>query len=214
MASERPDGFGGLIPAFDRLEAAAFAPVSGSEERQRCPDLLEADIDDRTLAYVLAAREPFDLLREATSQFAGVMVLAAAGARNDAEGSMLEQVRRRNSDARALLGSHSAPAPPGAAHHLHHLSRACEALDAALAAAGRGVLRGNEAAIDLVIGSLHAAYRHLQWATGALPGFEIVALSQGCCTAHGGPIPAGNRNGGKTSDGRRTPNGPIFDLGS
>jgi hypothetical protein len=33
---------------------------------------------------------------------------------------------------------------------------------------------------------LRAAYRELQWAALALPGFEIVALSQGCCAAHGG----------------------------
>jgi hypothetical protein len=35
-----------------------------------------------------------------------------------------------------------------------------------------------------VLGPLRAAHRHLLWATAALPGFEVVALSQACCAQH------------------------------
>jgi len=49
-----------------------------------------------------------------------------------------------------------------------------------------GINRADPATGETIMTPLRAAYRHLQWATGALPGFEVVALSQGCCGAHAG----------------------------
>jgi len=38
-----------------------------------------------------------------------------------------------------------------------------------------------------VLAPLRAGFQELQWAAAALPGFEIVAFSQGCCALHAAP---------------------------
>jgi hypothetical protein len=183
----------GLLPAFDRLErppADAIPPASSSLPLGR----LAEEIDDATAAYVLATQAPFDLLRQAISQFAGVMVLAAAGARNDAAPDILDRVRDEQAEANDGIRICAADAPQRAAHHHRHLTQACAALGVALRAARDGDVRRGGDSLDDILTPLNAAYRHLQWATGALPGFEVVALSQGCCAAHVGlRAPARNR---------------------
>jgi len=183
----------GLIPAFDRLERppANAIPAAGPSSPR---DGLADEIDDATAAYVLATRAPFDLLRQAISQFAGLMVLAAAGARNDAALHILDRVRDEQAEAKEGIRASAGDAPARAAHHHHHLTQACGALGAALHAARDGGYRRGADSLDSILTPLNAAYRHLQWTTGALPGFEIVALSQGCCAAHIGlPAPASSR---------------------
>jgi hypothetical protein len=184
---ERPSGRGGLVPAFDSLETPLFAP---EPEGAGTPslDLMSGELDDATTAYVLATRAPFDLLRAATSQLAGLMVLAVSGARNDAAPAVLDRVREEHAEAGEAIRSRSGSVPARAAHHHRHLSRACDALGAALAACADGIHGRDEASADAIMTPLNAAYRQLQWATGALPGFEVVALSQGCCAAHAGLV--------------------------
>ena len=183
----------GLVPAFDRLERppANAIPAAG---RSSPLDGLAEEIDDATAAYVLATQAPFDLLRQAISQFAGLMVLAAAGARNDAAPDILDRVRDEQAEATDRIRACAGEAPARAAHHHRHMTQACAALGAALHAARDGGYRRGADSLDCILTPLNAAYRHLQWATGALPGFEVVALSQGCCAAHIGlRAPALNR---------------------
>jgi len=176
---------GGLVPAFDRLGRPPLdAPLEAGPPSSF--DCFAEGIDDATAAYVLATQAPFDLLRQAISQLAGLLVLAAAGARNDAAPDIFRRVRDEQSEAHDRIRACSGAAPARAAHHHRHLTRACAALGAALSAARDGGYRCGAGSLDAVLTPLNAAYRHLQWATGALPGFEIVALSQGCCAAHPG----------------------------
>jgi len=184
---------GGLVPAFDRLERppADAIPNAGPSSPLGC---LAEEIDDATAAYVLATRAPFDLLRQAISQFAGLMVLVAAGARNDGAPDILDRVRDEQAEANDGIRACAADAPARAAHHHRHLTQACAALGAALHAASDSDDRRGADSLDSILRPLNGAYRHLQWATGALPGFEVVALSQGCCAAHIGlRAPAPNR---------------------
>jgi hypothetical protein len=79
---------------------------------------------------------------------------------------------------------HSIKVPPCARHHHHHLMQAMRAITSAVTNARRILRPRDDPAIDAVLVPLRAAHQHLLWATSALPGFEVVALSQACCANH------------------------------
>ncbi len=168
---------------FDDLSPTPLPSLMQAGHQDTFDDLANIELDDATAAYVLAMRNPFELLRRAAAQLAGLMVLAASGARNVAAHPMLDLAVEAQAEADDLVRSESAAAPARAEHHRLHLLRANRALAAALAAARQDAARNDPAAVDKIMAPLHAAYRELQWAAFALPGFEIVALSQGCCCA-------------------------------
>jgi hypothetical protein len=152
------------------------------------PTLCQAgNIDDATAAYVATMRAPFELLRQAEAQVAGLMVLAAASRQAIAGHPMLdlaaEAVREAEDNIRSVQ------APERAHHHHRHVVQALGDLQRAIAAARRCLVRGDAAAIEAVVAPLRAAHQNLLWATGALPGFEIVALSQACCARHAATRP-------------------------
>lgn len=155
------------------------------------PDILGASLDERTLAYVLAARVPFDLLRQCAGQLAGLLVLSASGARAGPDHSLLERARSVHQEADDALRRTAPPEP--ARHHHRHLLSASEQLRAALLAAARHRREGDDATIDAVLVPLRQGYRELQWSSAALPGFEIVAFEQGCCVSHPPIAPTGGR---------------------
>jgi len=146
-----------------------------------------AGIDDATAAYMAALRDPFELLRQAEAQLAGLMVLATASGQAIAGHPMLDLAAEAIREAED--GIRAAKVPTPARHHHMHLLQAMRDLRTATTAARRCLVRDDETAIDAVLDPLRAAHQHLLWATGALPGFEIVALSQSCCAQH----VAGNR---------------------
>jgi hypothetical protein len=169
--------------------------VTSSERRPALPipasaslsdDLKCLHLDDATAAYILATRNPFDLLRSSAAQLAGLMVLTAAGARDVVAHPMLERALEAQAEADDAIGSFAGRIPARAKHHRHHVLRANGALASALQAARTGAFRGDAAVMDSILTPLQAAYRELQWAAFALPGFEIVALSQGCCAQTAG----------------------------
>jgi hypothetical protein len=143
---------------------------------------IAAAVDEATAAYVAGMQDPFALLRQAEAQLAGLMVLATASRQAIAGHPMLALAA--DAAREAADGVRAIRVPPRGRHHHVHAMAAIETLDLALAAARRCLVRGDEAAIDAVLGPLRAAHRHLLWATGALPGFEVVALSQACCAQH------------------------------
>ncbi len=165
------------------------------EAGPRPPSLPECDVparvgaadtvDDAVLAYVTAMREPFDLLRQAAGQIAGVMVLAVAGRRGAAGHPLLDLANT------ALLQANDAivrtRAPVRGEHHHRHLGNAARGIGAALEATRRNLRAADDAGTDAILGPLRAGYRELQWAAAALPGFEVVAFSQGCCARHPPP---------------------------
>ena len=149
---------------------------------------MQAPLDDRTAAYILAARPHFENLRDVAAQLAGLLVLAAAGARSAApDHPMLraaDALFRESQD-----GIRRTEATERARLHHRHLMQAAAAIDAALSAARDRLGRphGGED-IDFILTPLRAGYTHLQHAANALPGFEIVAFEQGCCgTRRGAP---------------------------
>jgi hypothetical protein len=153
--------------------------VDTSESPAPCP---MGEVDDATAAYVAGTREPFELLRQAEAQLAGLMVLATASRQAIAGHPMLDlaaEAMRQAED-----GIRAARVPARARHHHAHVLEAMRSIQAAIQAARRCLMRGDETAIDAILMPLRAAHQNLLWATGALPGFEVVALSQSCCAQH------------------------------
>jgi hypothetical protein len=164
----------------DRLiDPPDFRPAGLPAEPAPCP---AAEIDDATAAYVAALRDPFELLRQAEAQLAGLMVLATASGQAIAGHPMLDLAVEAVREAEDSIRAARVPAP--ARHHHIHVLQAMREIRAAVTAARRCLVRGDETAIDAVLDPLRAAHQHLLWSTGALPGFEIVALSQSCCAQH------------------------------
>jgi hypothetical protein len=139
-------------------------------------------LDEATLGYVGAAQAPFDLLRQAAGQIAGVLVLAVAG-RHGAAGHPMLELAHAAREAAGDTVLRLRP-PSRAAHHHRHLLQAAGLIAAALDAARLHRCGGDDARTDAVLQPLRAGFQHLQWAAGALPGFEVVAFAQGCCARH------------------------------
>jgi hypothetical protein len=147
-------------------------------------DGLSQTLDDATIAYVLATRAHFDGLRQAASQLAGLLVLAASGARSvTQEHAMLEAARQAYAEAADGLASVAAPAR--ARHHHHHMSQAAAVIEIALREAGASMhdYAAGRRDVDAALAPLKAGYRHLQWAASALPGFELIDFQNACCAA-------------------------------
>jgi hypothetical protein len=153
--------------------------VDTTEAPAPCP---MGAVDDATAAYVAAMRGPFEQLRQAEAQLAGLMVLATASRQAIAGHPMLDLATEAMREAED--GIRASKVPARARHHHAHVLEAMRAIQAAIQAARRCLLRGDETAIDRVLVPLRSAHQNLLWATGALPGFEIVALSQACCAQH------------------------------
>lgn len=172
-------------------------PAGASADAPPAADL-SAPVDERTAAYVAGMREPFERLRQAEAQLAGLLVLAAAGGQAIAGHPMLALAA--DAVAEAVDAIRSIAVPALARCHRAHVLEAMRDLRRALAAARCCLARRDDAAIDAVLAPLRGAHGHLLRATAALPGFEVVALSQACCAQHAMPRrpshePGNRRNG-------------------
>lgn len=146
-------------------------------------------LDEPTYRYVTAMQPPFEQLRQAAGQIAGVLVLAVVGKQGTAGHPMLDLAdTARQHAADALLGC--CP-PPHGEHHHRHLVLAARAIAAAIDAARLHRRGADDAGADSVLTPLRTGYQELQWAANALPGFETVAFSQGCCARHSAPTAPG-----------------------
>ncbi|HXP88409.1 MAG TPA: hypothetical protein VN841_27015 [Bryobacteraceae bacterium] len=138
-----------------------------------------ADVDEQTVAYILATRKHFEDLRQVAAQLAGLLVLAAAGGKSATpDHPMLEaaeQLYRSAAD-----GVRSARPTERAQPHHHHLLRAAETLGGAVSRAR------TEIQVDPILKPLQAAYAELQLASRELPGFEIISFEHGCCAGEHG----------------------------
>ncbi len=179
-----------LRPDRLQLYATAGEASCGCEDDARFAGDLADTLDERTIRYVLETRPCFEELRQAVGQTAGMMVLAAAGARSATQDHPLFATARE-ALARAADGIRSARPSARATHHHGHLLAAAEALDLALQRAKEDLhLHGAvRARIEPALEPLKAAYRHLAWAAEALPGFEIVSFDQACCAPRQPAIP-------------------------
>jgi hypothetical protein len=135
-----------------------------------------AKVDDETAAYILETRRQFEDLRQVAAQLAGFLVLNASGANTASpDHPMLASAAELYRDAADRVQG----ARPGRRALPHHrlLLKASADLGAALAAARKGLR------VDAVLIPLRRAYRHLQDAAGALPGFEMISFQHACCAA-------------------------------
>ena len=140
-----------------------------------------SEIDDQTAAYVLEHRKHFEDLRQVTAQLAGLLVLAAAGANGASpDHPLLATAEQLLHD--AVDGVRHARVTPRAWQHHHCLLAAIAAAKQALAAAHTHLGR-QRAPVDLdpILTPLRAGYAHLQRASDALPGFDMIAFDRGCC---------------------------------
>ena len=172
------------------LDASWHEPDCGCEEDTRLVGEIADALDDRTIRYVLETRPHFEELRQAVGQVAGMLVLAAAGAKSVTQDHPLF-ASAREALRRAADGIRSAQPGARATHHHRHLLHAAESLGLALKKAQETMhLHGIEREhVEPVLDPLQAAYRHLTWAASALPGFEILSFDQACCAPQQAAMP-------------------------
>jgi hypothetical protein len=148
-------------------------------------------LDDATTAYILDTRRAFDDLRQVASQLAGLLVLAASGGRSAVpDHAMLHAAREAFTRAADEIRG-ARPSTRSRQHH-GHLLKAVAAIDRAFCAAstylltrrscGEGGGGDRAAGVDVVLAPLKAGYEQLQAAADRLPGFELIAFTQGCCS--------------------------------
>jgi hypothetical protein len=113
-------------------------------------------------------------LKQVASQIAGVLVLAASGANTASPDHPMLKSAAEMLDAAEDGLRVARPNERARAHHKSMLSAAAD-LTIALAAARERLI------VDSVLAPLNRAYAHLQSASRALPGFEMVAFDRGCC---------------------------------
>jgi hypothetical protein len=172
----------------ERLLREADSEAACGCQEQADPAAPDGTLDDRTVRYVLETRPHFEALRQAVGQVAGMLVLAAAGAKTVTQDHPLFANARETLE-RAGDGIRAARASRRAAHHHRHLVAATDALGLALRQAQEDMhLHGLERErIDPVLRQLQTAYRHLAWAAKALPGFELLSFDQACCAPRRSP---------------------------
>ena len=127
-----------------------------------------AEIDDRTVAYVLVAQTCFEDLKQVAAQLAGMLVLEAAGSKSATPDHPMrasaEQVYEEAAD-----GLRSVRVTARARVHHQHLLAAAAKLNEALHR------KGDELAL------LESAYADLRAASRTLPGFQMISFDRGCC---------------------------------
>ncbi len=135
-------------------------------------------VDEATAVYILEIRKCFEDLRQVAAQIAGVLVLAEAGGKSATpDHPMLKAAAELHREAVDQVRSKR---PSGAARpHHEFLSQAAEALAIALAAAS-----GRRMETSAILPPVREAYKYLERASNALPGFSMVAFEQGCCAIH------------------------------
>ena len=135
-------------------------------------------MNDRTVAYVLAAQPVFEDLRQVASQLAGLLVLAATGSKESTpDHPMLAASRQVLAKAGDGVKSFAALVTDGTRPHYAHVSTAVPSLRRALACAESWPVD-----VDAVLAPLRDAYDSLQQASAVLPGFQMVSFDQACCS--------------------------------
>jgi hypothetical protein len=164
------------------LHAAEAEAQCGCEDHNRFAGALAETLDDRTIRYVLETRPHFEDLRQAVGQVAGMLVLAAAGAKTVTQDHPLLTTARATLE-RVSDGIGAARPTARATHHHRHLVAAVGAMSLALKRAQEDMhLHGvDRERVDPVLEPLKSAYSNLAWAAKALPGFELLSFDQACC---------------------------------
>lgn len=138
--------------------------------------------DDATRAYVEASSPCFEDLRAVTAQLAGLLLLAASGARSAGPDHPMRAVAEELLETARDATLRLAPRSPRARHHHEHLLATAARLTEALAMI-RAAPLGREG-ITEPTRLLNAAWTELAAASRALPGFDLIDLTGACCAMH------------------------------
>lgn len=139
-------------------------------------------LDDATLAYIEAAESCFEDLRQVAAQLAGLLLLAASGARSAGPHHPMLAVAADLFDAARAATLRLTPRSPLAKHHHLHLRAASALLTEALGKLR--VSRLDRESVTAPTQRLADAWQELGHASRALPGFDLVDFSQACCAEH------------------------------
>jgi len=93
------------------LDSAEAEAQCDCDDHDRFAGELADALDDRTIRYVLETRAHFEDLRNAVGQVAGMLVLAAAGAKTVTQDHPLLATARRRSNGSATVSVPRIPAP-------------------------------------------------------------------------------------------------------
>jgi len=138
------------------------------------PWTVPAQVDDRTVDYMLSVRRGFEALGDVTRSLAALLILEASGARAPRDHPALCRARSDLEEAQVLI---RAGRPTRRALHPHqHLAACADRLGVLMAS----MSARQETDTRRTLALLREATDHLNWAARALPGFEIVALREGC----------------------------------
>jgi hypothetical protein len=164
------------------LHAAEAEAQCGCDDHSRFAGELADTLDDRTIRYVLDTRPHFEDLRQAIGQVAGMLVLAAAGAKTVTQDHPLLATARSTLE-RVADGIGAVRPSARAMHHHRHLVAAVGAMGLALKRAQQDLDARvvDRERVDPVLQPLRTAYSNLAWAAKALPGFELLSFDQACC---------------------------------
>jgi hypothetical protein len=139
---------------------------------------------DERLAYVVACQPLHERLRDLVTQLGGLslMIMLRREGAFDRD-TPLRLARAGLAEAGEML--RGLPVPARAAHHHRHMTEACRAARRASdIIADIRLTRDEEAAKRALSRELRSAADHLRHASRALPGFEMVDLTQSCCATH------------------------------
>ncbi len=136
-----------------------------------------------SLRYVVECQPVHERLRDLLTQLGGLSLMTMLRREGTFDrATPLRRAREALSETSETL--RRLPVPPGAAHHHHHMSEACRAIGRASDLIAGDPLTGNAEAAKLTLSrELRAAADHLRFASRAMPGFEMVDLTQSCCAA-------------------------------
>jgi hypothetical protein len=158
--------FAAEIDEADRNDVAALENLAGSEA---------------SLAYGIAVRQAYDLMRRLIGQLSGLLILSIAGGRHNILGLPdIERAHERIGEVRALLGELTVPSPLARHHAALQLALAniCDATEAIGRINGRSECEATAAATT----KLDQAYRLLQAAADPRVGMTMVDFRHACCT--------------------------------
>ena len=148
-------------------------------EAERSPERSLRDVPDSIYAYVVSAQVPFELLREAASQLAALLILSAAGGKSAQDNPIFSLAKAQCHEANELVGQLCAPMH--GCHHYRHLQLCSAKLVNAFLNASTSLHRMHSDCVDRTLVILRSAFEHLKRAVGALPGFEVVSIDSSCC---------------------------------
>lgn len=145
-------------------------------------EIMSADTSENSIAYAMGIQLPFERLRNAAAQLAGVLILAATGSRAGSPDHPIVSVAADNHQ-QAIDGLGAVKVPGDSRHQHLHMMRASSLIADALFAF-KSVPTSKNSNIDAALSLLVRGWSELRFASVAIPGCEIVDFKHACCADH------------------------------